>query len=137
MIRLLYIDDNPETCEIITAFCDHIGGFSLNVVSSEEAALEWLSRSAADVIVSDYEAPGGIDGIMLLKELHTRGCTMPFILFTGHDSREIRESAYHNGAFKVIGKSAKGGSPMYRLFRSVSWAADLKEAKRHGQKVEI
>lgn len=123
MIRLLYIDDNQESCTLVTAFCDRIGAFTVQALGSGEAALAWLSQSAADVIVSDYQMPGGMNGIALLGELRKRGSTTPFILFTAEDSPELREEAYRNGAFGVISKIPRGRSPLYQLLRSVYWAA--------------
>jgi DNA-binding NtrC family response regulator len=123
MIRLLYIDDNPDTCTIVAAFCERIGTFTVQVLNSGESALEWLSSSTADVIVSDYDIPGGMNGMTLLRELHTRGNTTPFILFTSKDSHELKEEAYRNGAFSVISKATPGKNPIHQLIRTIYWAA--------------
>ena len=132
MIRLLYIDDNIEACRIVAAFCDRCGAFTVRLLGSGEAALEWLSCSAADVIVSDYTMTGGMDGITLLKRLRSSGCTTPFILFSAEDSPEIRENAYRNGASRFISKSPKTGSPLYQLFRAIYWAAGREVPKNEG-----
>ena len=126
MIRLLYVDNNPEVCTLIAAFCDRIGSISVQVLDSAEAALDWLSRFPADVIVSDYAMPGGMDGIALLKELHARGSTTPFIIFTAQDSPGVREEAYRNGATGVVSKMPGGRGSLYQLLRTVYWAADTK-----------
>jgi CheY-like chemotaxis protein len=123
MIRLLYVDDNPESCTLVAAFCDRVGSCTVEVLGSGEAALAWLSRSTIDVIVSDYRMPGGMNGITLLKELHTRGISTPFILFTAEDSPELREEAYRNGAASVVSKVPKGRSTLYPLLRAIYWAA--------------
>lgn len=132
MIQLLYVDDSQESCTLVAAFCDRTGAVTVHTLCSGEAALAWLSRSTADVIVSDYDMPGGMDGIGLLRELQARGSTTPFILFTAEDSRELRERAYRNGAFGVVSKIPKSGSPLYRLLRSVYWAAGRAASKEHG-----
>ena len=91
MIRLLYIDDNPDACTIIDAFCERIGTFTVHLLNSGESALEWLSMSTADVIISDYDMPGGMNGITLLRELHSHGNTTPFILFTAANSHKLKK----------------------------------------------
>lgn len=123
MIQLLYIDDNPDTCTIIDAFCERIGTFTVQILNSGQAALEWLSRCRADVIVSDYTMPGGMNGITLLKELRSHGNTTPFILFTADDSHKLKEEACRHGAFGVIPKASLGKNTIYLLLRTANWAA--------------
>lgn len=123
MIRLLYIDDNPDTCSIIASFCERIGTITIQIFGSGEAALEWLSRTTVDVIVSDYNIPGGMNGITLLRELHSHGNMTPFILFTSEDAYDLKEEAYRNGAFSFVSKSSDK-NPIYQLIRTIYWAAN-------------
>ncbi|MFZ2073083.1 MAG: response regulator [Methanoregula sp.] len=122
IIHLLFVDDNPDMCTIVADFCERIGSFTVNILNSGESALEWLSTSSVDVIVSDYDMPGGMNGIMLLRELHSRGNTTPFILFTANDTCNMREEAYRNGAFSVINKTSSGKNPIHCLVRTIYWA---------------
>ncbi len=124
MIHLLYIDGNPDTCTIIAAFCERIGAFTVQTFNSGEYALEWLSMSTVDVIVSDYAIPGGMNGITLLRELHSQGKTAPFILFTADNSPKLKEEAYRNGAFSFISKVSPSKNPIYQLIRTIYWAAN-------------
>ena len=104
MIHLLYLDENPEMFMIVAAFCERIRSFMVKILNSGESALAWLSTSSTDVIVSDYDMHGDINGIRLLQELHSRGTTTPVILFTALGANNVREEAYRNGAFSVINK---------------------------------
>jgi len=122
MIHLLYVDNNPDTCTIIAAFCERIGSFTVKILNSGESALEWLSTSSADAIVSEYDMQGGMNGIMLLRELRSRGTTTPFILFTANDSRTVRKKAYRNGVFSVLSKASPGQNPIHHLIRTIYWA---------------
>ncbi|HNX17296.1 MAG TPA: response regulator [Methanoregula sp.] len=122
MIRLLYVDDNTDTCAIINAFCERMGTFTVQILSSGQAALEWLSRFSADVIVSDYALSGSIDGITFLKTLRSEGNRTPFILFTSDNSRKIKEEACRQGAFCVIPKASLGKNTIYLLIRTFDWA---------------
>jgi len=123
MIRLLYVDASQERCEVIAAFCERAGSLAIETCNSGEAALEWLSLSPADVIVSGCDFPGGMHGIALLKELRTRCIMTPFILFTAGDSPAIRKEAYRNGAFSVIRNMPPlGKKTIYLLIRTVFWA---------------
>jgi DNA-binding NtrC family response regulator len=122
MIRLLYVDPSQDMREIIAAFCERIGSFTVKILNSGESALEWLSASPADVIVSDFDMPGGMNGIMFLRELRSRGDKTPFILFTAHPSRTVIEKAYRNGVFSVINKTSSGKNIIHRLIRTIYWA---------------
>jgi CheY-like chemotaxis protein len=122
MIHLLYVDDNLDTFAIVAAYCERMGSITLKILKSGESALEWLSTSSADVIIADYDMPGGMDGITLLRELHSCGNTTPFILFTAHDACTVREEAYRNGAFSVINKASSGKNLIHRLIRTIYWA---------------
>jgi DNA-binding NtrC family response regulator len=123
VIRLLYIDDNPDTCSIIASFCERIGTITIQILDSGELALEWLSRTPADVIVSDYNMPRGMNGIMLLQKLYSQGNRTPFILFTSEDSCDLKQEAYRNGAFSFISKASER-NPIYQLIRTIYWAAN-------------
>jgi CheY-like chemotaxis protein len=128
MIHLLYVDNNLDTCTIVAALCERIGSFTVKILNSGESALEWLSTSSADAIVSEYDMPGGMNGIMLLRELRSRGTTTPFILFTANDSRTVRKKAYQYGVFSVISKASLGKKPVHRLIRTIYWAVLYSES---------
>jgi|SRR5208337_2137777 len=121
-ISLLYVDDDLDMCMLVGAFCERLGSITLKILHSGESALEWLSTSTADVIVADYEMPGGINGITLLQEFRSCGYTFPFILFTAHDACTVREEAIRNGAFTVINKTSSDKNLIHRLFRTIYWA---------------
>jgi len=122
MIYLLYVDDDLDTCTIVSAFCERIGTFSMKILNSGEAALDWLSTESPDVIVSDYSLPGDMNGMRLLRELRSRGNMTPFIFFSATDTQEVKKEAYREGAFSFICKNSSGKIPIYQLIRAVCWA---------------
>ena len=121
-ICFLYVDNDPDACTILSSFCERIGTLTIKTLNSGEVALEWLATSTADVIVSDYRMPGGMDGMMLLRTLHARGNTTPFIFFAATDDPAARKKAFDEGAFGFIGRNTAGRSPIYPLIRAVFWA---------------
>ena len=123
-IRLLYVDDDADTCAIVTSFCERIGTFTIKTLDSGESALVWLAASTADVIVSGYHIHGGIDGMNLLRTLRARGDTTPFIFFSAIEEAAVRKEACHEGAFGFISKNATGKIPIYQLIRTIFWAVN-------------
>jgi DNA-binding NtrC family response regulator len=121
MIRMLYIDADPEMCQAVSSFCDRMETIRTKTLGSGEAALDWLVSSPADIIVSDYRFPGGIDGITLARRLRLRGNMTPVILFTAGTSRALKKEAAHNGIFRVVSRARQGKNPVLTLIRTVFW----------------
>jgi DNA-binding NtrC family response regulator len=122
MIRMLYIDADPEMCQTVSSFCDRLETIQAKTLGTGEAALDWLLLSPADIIVSDYLFPGGIDGITLARRLHLRGNMTPVILFTAGTSRALKKEAARNGIFRVVSRTRQGKNPILNLIRTVFWA---------------
>ncbi len=71
IIRVLYVDDEPDLLEIGKLFLEQSGGFRVTTSSSAREALEAPELASYDAIVSDYLMPL-IDGIAFLKEVRKR-----------------------------------------------------------------
>ncbi|NVO66217.1 PAS domain S-box protein [Methanofollis tationis] len=106
-IRILIVDDEPSLGEICQIFLEEMGGFSCDTVTSGAAALEQVSTSPYDAIVSDYQMPG-MNGIELLKEIRGSGMDIPFIIFTGKGREAVVIEALNSGADFYL---QKGGDP--------------------------
>jgi signal transduction histidine kinase/ActR/RegA family two-component response regulator len=84
--RVLLVEDNDavahSTAELLAAM-----GCNVQRVVNGVAALELLDDAAraVDIVLSDIEMPGGVDGIALATRLRERG--MPVILMTGYAGR--------------------------------------------------
>lgn len=109
-----YVDNDPDACTILSSFCERIGTLTIKTLNSGEAALEWLATSNADVIVSDYRMPGGMDGMLLLRTLHARGNTTPFIFFSATDDPAARKKPLMRGHSVLSGGTLRAGAPSTR-----------------------
>jgi PAS domain S-box-containing protein len=107
IIRVLYIDDEPDLLEIGKRFLERTGTLVVTPLSSAEEGLQALKFQSFDAIVSDYQMPE-MDGITFLKALRHRDDQTPFILFTGRGREEIAIEAYEQGADHYV---QKGGGP--------------------------
>jgi len=106
-IRVLIVDDEPSLGEICQIFLEEMGGFSCDTVTSGAEALEQVSTSPYDAIVSDYQMPG-MNGIELLKEIRGGGMDIPLIIFTGKGREAVVIEALNSGADFYL---QKGGDP--------------------------
>ena len=105
-ISVLYVDDEPGLLEIGKLFLERSGQFSVDITTSASAALDMLSQSSYDAIISDFQMPG-MDGITLLKKIRGSGNTIPFIILTGRGSEDIVIQALNEGASYYLQKGGK------------------------------
>jgi len=89
-IRILTIDDEPDTGELLTVLFTQYGAEVMSVTSSAEAllAFEWFKP---DILVSDLGMPN-VDGYTLLQQIRSlpaeKGGSIPAIALTAY-AREI------------------------------------------------
>ncbi|OKY78823.1 MAG: Signal transduction histidine kinase containing PAS domain [Candidatus Methanohalarchaeum thermophilum] len=109
MIRILLVDDESAFLEQAEIFLEKEDEeLDVETVSSAGKALESLSNSEYDVVVSDYQMPI-TDGLEFLETLREeRGSDIPFIIFTGKGRKEVAIEALNLGADRYI---QKGGDP--------------------------
>jgi PAS domain S-box len=106
-LSVLYVDDEAGLLDIGKMFLETMGGFSVTTQISAGAALESLTTTPFDAIISDYQMPE-MDGIAFLKQVRAAHPDIPFILFTGRGREEIVIEAIENGADFYL---QKGGDP--------------------------
>lgn len=77
----------------------------LEVTSFENAKdlLNQLDKALPDTIISDIRMPG-IDGLQLLKKIHTSKPSLPVIITTAHSDLDSAVAAYQGGAFEYLPK---------------------------------
>lgn len=97
MISVLFVDDEPPILEISRIFLERSGEMTITTARSASEALNLLTGSTFDAIVSDFEMPD-IDGLVFLKVLRAKGDRIPFILFTGKGREWVAMEALNNGA---------------------------------------
>ena len=107
MIRVLYIDDEPDLLDIARLFLEATGDFLLETKISGQEGLDALKAGQYDAVVSDYQMPG-MDGIAFLKAVRSGSGSIPFILFTGRGREEVVIEAINSGADFYL---QKGGDP--------------------------
>ncbi|PKL60468.1 MAG: PAS sensor protein, partial [Methanomicrobiales archaeon HGW-Methanomicrobiales-4] len=96
-LSVLYVDDETSLLDIGKIFLERFKTIRVETAPSAHDALENLTTTSYDAIISDYQMPG-MDGIELLKEVRIRYGDIPFILFTGRGREEVVIQAINHGA---------------------------------------
>ena len=128
MISVLYVDDEPDLCELAKLFLEQSGEFTVTTYTSAKDALSSRDIRTCDAIVSDYQMPE-IDGIQFLRSVRSTVGNIPFILFTGRGREEIVIQAINFGADFYLQKGGDPGAQFAELAHKIRIAVERREAK--------
>jgi PAS domain S-box-containing protein len=129
MYSILYVDDEPMLLELARLFLEKTGDFYVDTVTSATEALDILSKTSYDCIISDYQMPG-MDGIVFLKTFRSKGNVGPFIIFTGKGREEVVIEALNNGADFYLQKGGDPKSQFVELAHKVRQAIQIRIAQK-------
>lgn len=107
MIRVLYVDDEPEVLERIKLTLEDIGPYRVDTASSPERGLDMLFSTDYDVILADCNMSDR-DGVGFLKVVREQFKNTPFILYSGFPGENVLIEAINTGVHSYL---QKGGEP--------------------------
>ena len=100
--QILVIDDESGNRNALTMLLTS-AGYRVQAAASGEEALQILSKTPFEIIITDLFLPG-VSGIDILKKVKTDSPYTNVILITGHASAESAVEAMKEGAFDYITK---------------------------------
>lgn len=118
--KILFVDDDPEMRQLILEYFQS-EGYSIYDAINGKDALSQLNNLDFDVVITDLRMQE-MDGLALLRELHTHNPSLPVILITAFGSIETAVEAIKEGATNFIPKPFK----MQMLKAIVDKAVDQK-----------
>ena len=122
MVSVVYVEDDPAVASMVCHILSHKSGIHIYTLSSVKEALEWLTFTPADAIVSDYDIPE-MNGLEFLKILRSRGDLTPFILFSGVENiEELARTAAMYGCFGTLSKHHDVGKQINHLVNVIRMA---------------
>lgn len=101
-VRVLLVDDNPDSREFV-AFVLEQAGASVTAVPSALTALEGLTQLEFDAVVSDIGMPE-MDGYALIRQIRQQGKAIPAIALTAYAGEGDQQQALHNGFQQHLAK---------------------------------
>ena len=105
MKRILLVDDHETSRQVLKLFLEH-HGYACVEAKHGAAALAWLEQGRkVDLIVSDNQMPV-LTGLEFLVQVRTSPAfaSIPFILYSGNVTDEIKQQAHQAGALAVLNK---------------------------------
>ena len=112
-VNVLLVDDEVEFVETLTKRMNK-RNVSASAVKSGEAALEFLEKHPADVVVLDVKMPG-MDGIQTLRSIKERHPLIEVIMLTGHANVEVAIQGMELGAFDYLMKPMAIDDLLYKI----------------------
>lgn len=103
--KILFVDDDPEMRELILEFFE-TEGYSVTEAQNGKDALQQIGQSDFDVVITDLRMQE-MDGLALLREIHTHYPSVPVILITAFGSIETAVEAIKEGATNFVPKPFK------------------------------
>ena len=125
-LRLLLIDDEPETLRSVGALLRKMG-HDVKTAGNGQEGLKAYDRDGADIILSDVRMPG-LDGHGVLRALRERGEDVEFIFITGIGDLQTAVAALREGAFDFFTKPIRLGELAASLERTRRYQ-EMKRAK--------
>jgi cyclic di-GMP phosphodiesterase len=98
--KILVVDDEPHVCELLSRWLT-AEGYSCDVASDGEAAIELLKREQHHLVVSDIMMPG-MSGVDLLTIMKTIFPDVAVIMVTAVDDRKTAIMTLELGAYGYV-----------------------------------
>jgi two-component sensor histidine kinase len=105
-VRILYIDDDPGLCVLLSrALKPH--GFDVEGVENGEDALERLAKEPVDIVALDHNLTNEV-GLDLIPKIRALPSAPPIIYVTGSEDARIAVAALKAGAVDYVWKDVQG-----------------------------
>ncbi|MCB2148977.1 MAG: sigma-54 dependent transcriptional regulator [Deltaproteobacteria bacterium] len=134
METILIVDDEKNYTLILSAILEDEGFETLTANSGPEA-LETLSQSDVDLVVTDMKMPT-MDGIDLLENIKKKDADLPVIMMTAHGTVEKAVEAMQKGAYNYILKPFDNERLVLYVNKAISMYRVVKENRQLRRAVE-
>ncbi len=134
METILVVDDERNYTLILAAVLEDAGYEALTANSGSEA-LDTLTQSDVDLVVTDMKMPA-MDGIELLEQIKKADADLPVIMMTAHGTVEKAVEAMQKGAYNYILKPFDNEQLVLYAKKAVSTYGVVKENRQLRSAVE-
>jgi len=102
--RILIVEDRDDVAELAQMLLE-AGGYQTVVASDGAAALKLLEQDAAfDLLFTDLIMPGGMNGVVLAREVKRRLPKIKVLLTTGYAEASLERTDAGGSEYEVVNK---------------------------------
>ncbi|MFP4529193.1 MAG: PAS domain S-box protein, partial [Candidatus Kapaibacterium sp.] len=131
-INILVCDDEPGITELIKLKSGRLG-IDCNTVSGGVEAIDYLKNNQPDMMLLDYKLRD-MNGIEVIKNLHSEGLRVPFMIMTGFGDEKLAVEMMKLGARDYIVKDTNFPKLieviLARLAESIRTEKELKKTEQ-------
>lgn len=98
--RILVVDDEASVRSIVAALLER-SGYATMAAETADEALDHLTSSPCDLVLSDVMMPG-VDGLSLLDQITSDFPVMPVVMFTAVHDIHVATNAFRRGAVDYL-----------------------------------
>lgn len=107
-LRVLVVEDDPDVRELLTLILAD-EGYHADVASDGPAALRVAAAAQPDLLLTDYNLPGGMDGLSIARKIREELATdLPVIVVTGDISTKTCDVIAAENCLRLV-KPVKPG----------------------------
>jgi|GEM_PF-3631416 len=130
MAKILLVDDNQSTLQLISLIIERMG-HSTVLTTAPGKVLQILAKEKVDLIILDYHMPK-IDGLILLRLLkaHPRYHSLPVIMLTTDTDMHLLENSFKAGAVDFINKPLNKSIIQARVHAVLSTQQAMEQLKK-------
>ncbi|HYL57877.1 MAG TPA: sigma-54 dependent transcriptional regulator [Candidatus Acidoferrales bacterium] len=133
--RILIVDDEFHFARTAATLLSQ-AGYDCETFATVDAALKELDHRAADVIVADMRMPG-MDGMDLLKKVHTKVPDLAVVVSVPGPSAESAKAALRGGAFDYVTKPFDSDELNAVVNRAVELSALQRENRKLREQLDV
>ncbi|MCO8171438.1 histidine kinase famiy protein [Pseudomonas sp. 21LCFQ02] len=102
--RILIVEDRPDVAELARMVLDDYGYTTEIVYNAREALNKFEAGARYDLLFTDLIMPGGMNGVMLAREVRRRYPGVKVLLTTGYAENSIERTDIGGSEFDVVSK---------------------------------
>ncbi|MBN1384445.1 MAG: response regulator [Elusimicrobia bacterium] len=99
-MKILVVDDDPETRELLKVFLES-EGYSVVLLEKGEPVIKTILKETFSIVLLDIRLPD-MNGIELLKKIHKLDKELPVMMITAFKDAENVVVAFREGAVDCI-----------------------------------
>ncbi|HYO60528.1 MAG TPA: HD domain-containing phosphohydrolase [Actinomycetota bacterium] len=131
---LLVVDDEEPARRLLARVLTD-NGYACKTAGTVAEALEQLKAGSFDLVITDFDMPGG-SGLDLLRHVQTRLPDTGTIMLTGMGSRELGESAVREGVYGYLRKPLDVEEMLVCVFNALARRRLTIENRDHRTRLE-
>jgi DNA-binding NtrC family response regulator len=120
-------DDEASFCELIKGLLSSVG-CSVRCFTDARTGLTAFLDKPTDIVITDINMPGGLDGLTLLKMLKEQSPLIEVIVMTGSADKNAAVQALRLGAFDFLEKPISKQDLVATVQRTVHYRTLVNEA---------